>query len=94
MWRHRGAADRDINAGNPPDVFLSFGVDNVGQVLQLGAWADLNPYIDDPNVGIDRSVFPEAALTYTSFDGIQCSLPFLTDTTGSTTTSTCSRRRG
>ena len=40
-----------INAGNPPDVFLSFGVDNVGRFCDSGAWADLNQYIDDPNVG-------------------------------------------
>jgi multiple sugar transport system substrate-binding protein len=73
-----------INAGNPPDAFLSFGVDNVGKFCDSGAWIDLNPYIDsdDPNIGVDRSVFPAAALTYTSFDGKQCSLPFLTDTTG------------
>ena len=73
-----------INAGNPPDAFLSFGVDNVGRFCDSGAWIDLNKYIesDDPNVGIDTSVFPDAALTYTSFEGKQCSLPFLTDTTG------------
>jgi multiple sugar transport system substrate-binding protein len=72
----------DINAGNPPDAFLSFGVDNVGKFCDTGAWVDLNQYIDDANVGFDRSIFPDAALTYTSFDGKQCSLPFLTDTTG------------
>ena len=71
-----------INAGNPPDAFLSFGVDNVGRFCDSGAWIDLNPYIEDPNVGIDRSIFPDAALTYTSFEGAQCSLPFLTDTYG------------
>jgi len=71
-----------INAGNPPDVFLSFGVDNVGKFCDTGAWTDLNQYIDDPAVGFDRSIFPAAALTYTSFEGTQCSLPFLTDTTG------------
>jgi multiple sugar transport system substrate-binding protein len=70
-----------INAGNPSDAFLSFGVDNVGRFCNTGAWVDLNPFIDGPE-GLDRSVFPEAALTYTSFEGIQCSLPFLTDTTG------------
>jgi multiple sugar transport system substrate-binding protein len=70
-----------INAGNPPDAFLSFGVDNVGRFCDSGAWIDLNPYIDGPD-GLDRSVFPEAALTYTSFEGQQCALPFLTDTFG------------
>lgn len=73
-----------INAGNPPDAFLSFGVDNVGRFCNSGAWIDLNAYIDsdDPNVGIDRSIFPEAALTYTNFEDKQCALPFLTDTYG------------
>ena len=71
-----------INAGNPPDVFLSFGVDNVGKFCDTGAWTDLNQYIDDPDVGFNRDIFPAAALTYTSFEGTQCSLPFLTDTTG------------
>ncbi|HEY5858822.1 MAG TPA: extracellular solute-binding protein [Actinomycetota bacterium] len=70
-----------INAGNPPDAFLSFGVDNVGRFCDSGAWVDLNPYIDGPD-GVDRSVFVDAALTYTSFEGTQCSLPFLTDTYG------------
>lgn len=70
-----------INAGNPPDAFLSFGVDNVGKYCKSGAWSDLNPYIDGPD-GFDRSMFPPAALTYTSFEGTQCSLPFMTDTTG------------
>lgn len=70
-----------INAGNPPDAFLSFGVDNVGRFCRSGAWVDLNGYIDGDQ-GLDRSVFPDAALTYTSFEGIQCSLPFLTDTFG------------
>ena len=70
-----------INAGNPSDAFLSFGVDNVGKFCASEAWVDLNPYIDG-EAGFDRSVFPDAALTYTSFEGTQCSLPFLTDTTG------------
>lgn len=74
-----------INAGNPPDAVLSFGVDNVGKWCESGAWQDLNPYIqnEDPNVGIDMAAtFPAGALEYTSFEGIQCSLPFMTDTYG------------
>jgi multiple sugar transport system substrate-binding protein len=72
-----------INAGDAPDTVLSFGVDNVGRFCNSGAWIDMNPYINDPNVGIDmQATFPAAALTYTSYNGIQCSLPFLTDVTG------------
>jgi len=46
-----------INAGNPPDAVLSFGVDNVGKWCESGAWQDLNPYIqnEDPDVGIDMA---------------------------------------
>ena len=34
-----------INAGNPPDAVLSFGVDNVGLWCSTGAWLNLNDYI-------------------------------------------------
>jgi multiple sugar transport system substrate-binding protein len=72
-----------INAGDAPDTVLSFGVDNVGKFCQSGAWIDLNKYINDPNVGFDlKATIPSAALTYTAYNGIQCSLPFETDATG------------
>jgi multiple sugar transport system substrate-binding protein len=72
-----------INAGSAPDAVLSFGVDNVGRFCDSGAWIDMNPYINDPNVGIDMAkTFPPSALTYTSYNGNQCSLPFLTDVFG------------
>jgi multiple sugar transport system substrate-binding protein len=71
-----------INAGQPPDAVLSFGVDNVGLWCSTGAWIDMTPYINGPD-GIDMSkTFPASALTYTSYNGNQCSLPFLTDVTG------------
>jgi multiple sugar transport system substrate-binding protein len=71
-----------INAGDAPDAVLSFGVDNVGKFCESGAFIDMNPYIEGPD-GIDMAAtFPPTALTYTSFDGIQCTLPFLTDVTG------------
>ena len=61
---------------------LSFGVDNVGLWCSTGAWIDMTPYINGPD-GIDMSsTFPPSALTYTSYNGNQCSLPFLTDVTG------------
>jgi multiple sugar transport system substrate-binding protein len=71
-----------INANDAPDAVLSFGVDNVGKWCQTGAWIDLNKYIQGPD-GFDlKATIPPAALTYTSYNGIQCSLPFLTDATG------------
>lgn len=71
-----------INAGDAPDTVLSFGVDNVGLWCSTGAWIDMNPYINGPD-GIDMSAtFPASALAYTSYNGTQCSLPFLTDTVG------------
>jgi multiple sugar transport system substrate-binding protein len=74
-----------INAGNPPDAVLSFGVDNVGKWCESGAWQDLNQFIgdEDPAVGVDMgATFPAGALAYTSYEGIQCALPFMTDTYG------------
>lgn len=71
-----------INAGNPPDVAQSFGVDNVGLFCNTGAWTDLQGYIDGPD-GLDTAAtFPPSVLTYTSFDGKQCALPFMTDAFG------------
>ena len=71
-----------INSGKPPDVAISFGVDNIGKYCQSGAWQDLNPYIKGAD-GLDLAkTFPASALTYTSFNGTQCSLPFLTDSFG------------
>ena len=71
-----------INSGKPPDVSISFGVDDIGKFCQSGAWQDLNPYIKGEN-GLDLpKTFPASALTYTSFNGTQCALPFLTDSYG------------
>ena len=71
-----------INSGQPPDSVLSFGVDNVGLWCSTGAWIDMTPYINGPD-GVDMtSTFPPSALTYTSYNGNQCALPFLTDVTG------------
>jgi multiple sugar transport system substrate-binding protein len=69
-----------INGGQPPDVVLSFTLDNVGQFCASGAWQDLTPYMEQTN--FDLSQFPDAALAYTSFAGSQCALPFLTDAYG------------
>ena len=71
-----------INAGDAPDTVLSFGVDNVGRFCNSGAWIDMNPYIEGPDGFDPAATFPASALTYTSYNGNQCSLPFLTDVTG------------
>lgn len=73
-----------INSGTPPDVALSFGLDNVGKYCQSGAWQDLTPYIasTNPNPEDFTKQFPQSVFKYTSFDGSQCALPFLTDAYG------------
>ncbi len=69
-----------INSGTAPDAVLSFGLDNVGKFCQTGAWQDLTPYIQQSN--FDTSQFPESVFQYTSYQGKQCALPFLTDAYG------------
>jgi multiple sugar transport system substrate-binding protein len=69
-----------INAGNPPDVVLSFTLDSVGQFCASGAWQDLNPYIQQS--GFDVTQFPPSVEAYTSFAGSRCAFPFLTDAYG------------
>jgi multiple sugar transport system substrate-binding protein len=69
-----------INAGSPPDIVLSFGLDSIGQFCSSGAWQDLTPFIERD--AFDLSQFPEAVFQYTSFGGSQCALPFLTDAYG------------
>jgi multiple sugar transport system substrate-binding protein len=71
---------KTINAGDPPDAFLSFGPDYVGQYCSTGLWQDLTPYMKADGISIDD--FAKAAITYTNFDGKQCALPSLTDAFG------------
>jgi multiple sugar transport system substrate-binding protein len=71
---------KTINAGNPPDAFLSFGPDYVGQYCANNLWQDLTPFMQGDKVSIDA--FAPAAVTYTNFDNKQCALPSLTDAFG------------
>ncbi|MDX6535113.1 MAG: multiple sugar transport system substrate-binding protein [Gaiellales bacterium] len=71
---------KTINAGNPPDAFLSFGPDYVGQYCANDLWQDLTPFMQGDNLSIDS--FAPAAVTYTNFDDKQCALPSLTDAYG------------
>ncbi len=71
---------KTINAGDPPDAFLSFGPDYVGQYCASGLWQDMSSYMKRDNVSIDD--FAPAAITYTNYGGKQCALPSLTDSFG------------
>ncbi len=68
-----------ISAGTPPDAVLFFGPDNVAKLCQSG-FQDLASFIQRDNV--DLSAIPDAALRYTSYQGVQCALPSLSDAYG------------
>jgi multiple sugar transport system substrate-binding protein len=69
-----------INAGNGPDVIVSFGPDYVGQYAHDGLLLDLKPYMEKDNV--PTSTFAPATYTYTQFESKQVVLPVLTDAYG------------
>ncbi|QYC41418.1 Maltose/maltodextrin-binding protein precursor [Nonomuraea coxensis DSM 45129] len=69
-----------IRGGGAPDVAASFTTDNVAQWCRSGAFQDLTPVIAQD--GIDLSVLPAAARSYTAFEGRQCTLPLLADAYG------------
>ncbi|HEX3326181.1 MAG TPA: extracellular solute-binding protein [Actinomycetota bacterium] len=72
---------RGITSGQPIDVAIDVGPDNVAKYCATGAFQDLGPFIKSS--GLDMaSIFPPAALKYTSYKGTQCSLPLLTDAYG------------
>jgi multiple sugar transport system substrate-binding protein len=71
---------KTINAGDPPDAFLSFGPDYVGQYCSSNLWIDLSSYMKRDGLSIKD--FAPAAISYTNFDGKQCALPSLTDSFG------------
>lgn len=80
-----GKTDEDIAkaiaSGKPPGVVMSQGPDNVAKYCHSGAWRDLGPYIDAYGMDL-ATTFPASVLTYTSYQGNQCSLPLLTDAFG------------
>ncbi|MFI7640744.1 ABC transporter substrate-binding protein [Nonomuraea sp. NPDC049400] len=69
-----------IRGGNAPDVAASFTTDNVAQWCRSGSFQDLAPVIKQD--GIDLSVLPAVARSYSGFDGKQCTLPLLADAYG------------
>ncbi|TCO53481.1 ABC transporter substrate-binding protein [Actinocrispum wychmicini] len=82
---HQGNQDDDkltqsIQAGNPPDVAISFYTDNLGNWCQSGAFQDLKPYVDRDKVDLNQ--LPEAVRQYTEFNGKRCAFPMLADAFG------------
>ncbi|NJP92334.1 extracellular solute-binding protein [Nonomuraea sp. FMUSA5-5] len=69
-----------IRGGRAPDVAASFTTDNVAQWCRSGAFQDLTPVIRQD--GVDLSVLPAVARSYTAFEGRQCTLPLLADAYG------------
>ncbi|MFI6737331.1 ABC transporter substrate-binding protein [Nonomuraea sp. NPDC050451] len=69
-----------IRGGNAPDVAASFTTDSVAQWCKSGSFQDLTPVIKQD--GIDLSVLPEVARSYSGFEGRQCTLPLLADAYG------------
>ncbi|MEV4319898.1 ABC transporter substrate-binding protein [Actinocrispum sp. NPDC049592] len=82
---HTGNQDDDkltqsIQAGNPPDVAISFYTDNLGNWCKSGAFQDLKPYIDRDKIDVNQ--IPEAVREYTTFEGKRCAMPLLADAFG------------
>ncbi len=72
---------RAINSGTAPDVALEPGPDDSAKYCSTGAWIDLNPLIQADGTDLSETS-PPAALRYTSYNGVQCSLPMLSDAYG------------
>ena len=72
---------RAINSGTAPDVAIEPGPDDSAKYCATGAWVPLNPFIKQDNINLP-AVSPAAALRYTSYKGVQCSLPMLSDAYG------------
>ncbi|WP_405011251.1 ABC transporter substrate-binding protein [Kitasatospora sp. NBC_01539] len=76
-------SEQALRAGGDaaPDVVSSFTTDNVGKFCSAKVWADLAPFLGKD--GIDPAkTFPSAMLTYSAYQGNQCSLPLLGDAYG------------
>jgi multiple sugar transport system substrate-binding protein len=72
---------RAINSGTAPDVALECCPDDSAKLCSTGAWIDLNPFLEASHIDLHK-VSPPGALTYTGYQGRQCSLPVLTDAYG------------
>jgi multiple sugar transport system substrate-binding protein len=70
-----------INSGTSFDVAISAGPDNVAKYCSTGAFQNLSPYMKAQNMDISK-IIPPQALRYTSYQGVQCTLPVLSDAYG------------
>ena len=70
-----------INSGTPPDVVISPFPQDVARFCDSGGWIDLNPYVRQEKLDLSK-IIPAQALAYTSYNGIQCALPVLSDAYG------------
>jgi len=75
------AIKQAIQSGTPPDVVISPFPQDVARFCATGGLIDLNPYIKLEKLDI-KSIIPPAALSYTAYKGIQCTLPALSDAYG------------
>ena len=71
---------KNINAGTPPDVAITFDASFVAKYAVDDLWQDLRPYMEASNFSMDE--FAPAALSYTAYQGEQVALPVLTDAYG------------
>jgi multiple sugar transport system substrate-binding protein len=72
-----------LRAGGPsaPDVVSSFTTDNVGEFCTSHAFVDLNKFLDQDGIDPEKT-FPGPQLSYTQYNGNQCTLPLLSDAYG------------
>jgi multiple sugar transport system substrate-binding protein len=69
-----------IRGGNAPDIASTFDSTNVGNYCSSGGMIDLRPYLQKDQISL--SSFPKTSVYYTSYKGVQCTLPILADTWG------------
>jgi multiple sugar transport system substrate-binding protein len=72
-----------LRAGGPsaPDVVSSFTTDNVGEFCTSHAFVDLSSFLDKDGIDPEKT-FPGFQLSYTQYNGDQCTLPLLSDAYG------------
>jgi multiple sugar transport system substrate-binding protein len=72
-----------LRAGGPsaPDVVSSFTTDNVGEFCTSHAFVDLSSFLDKDGIDPEKT-FPDPQLSYTRYNGNQCTLPLLSDAYG------------
>ena len=52
----------------------------MGSFCSSGAFRDLGPYIERDDIDLEQ--FPETVISYTQFEGKQCTMPVLADAYG------------